>query len=78
MKLYLCPVCEKSCKQDRETCDDFEFNKVEWVFDAYCPECSSNVPADPGMLMQDEYGAFCAVTDCNFEQDYKRSKYETT
>lgn len=73
MKLYLCPVCEKSCKQERETCDDFKFNgskNAEWIFDQDCPECSEN--NQMGMLFQDKYGALCAVTNCRFEQEYKK------
>jgi hypothetical protein len=74
IELYLCPVCVKLCKQNREICEDFEFGKAEWIFTCDCPECSQNFSESVGMLMQDKYGACCAITDCEFEQEYKKAR----
>lgn len=71
MKLYLCPVCEKSCKQNRETCQEFEYGKAKWIFDQDCPECLKDNPRFSGMPLQDKFGACCAITNCKFEQEYK-------
>lgn len=69
MILYLCPACKKSCKQNRETCEEFECGQAGWIFDQNCPECSENDQME--MLIQDEFGVCCAVTDCKFKQEYK-------
>ena len=75
--LYLCPVCFNAdfkgiCKlhknkSKQEQCEDFVYQGLaHWMFHEECPCCDG-----PGMVYQDKFGAACAISGCEFRQDYR-------
>jgi len=75
IKLVLCPVCMhatsgtcnvKTVSEYQEKCNLFVYKgAAEWIFYSECPKCEGG-----GMLFQDKFGAVCAISGCEFTQDY--------
>jgi hypothetical protein len=75
LDLYLCNVCShlngRMCEitgsYGRKVCGWFLFDRCELIEGASCPLCGSYV-------YQDEFGAFCLNSDCNFTQELENFK----
>lgn len=50
-------------------CQQFKAFGVTLLYDEPCPECSKR--GLHGILFQDNRGAFCSASDCNFTQKYR-------
>lgn len=62
--------CSLYGKIEKKSCRRLDYEGSYFHSDIECPECAKRGNGHDGILIQDEFGLFCAVTECNFSQDY--------